>query len=240
MYIVANGYSFTSKRGILGPGNEIAEKDFASHEAFVKAVAKGKIVIGKGREQLEKEAAERAQKQQEAVKKAAEMEKEKTLDAARRKKETAASAVDAAKAALASAEQARDTAREVREKTREAARLAASALIERRVENKELNDAYNTLVKAGDKLKSAQKPAEKTAANNEYVKAKANYDMKENEDAKYKALAAVRDETDAADRKAETENTEAEAKAFNAKEAVTLAEAELEKAGAELAALEGK
>ncbi|MDR1253338.1 MAG: hypothetical protein LBK62_14445 [Treponema sp.] len=58
MYIVAKGHSFTTPRGILGPGNEISEKDFSDKKAFLKRVQKGSIVAGKSTDQLAKEEAE--------------------------------------------------------------------------------------------------------------------------------------------------------------------------------------
>jgi hypothetical protein len=63
MYKVADGFAFTSKRGIIKAGEEITEEDFSSHDSFVGAVAKKKIVVGKTPEQLEKEAKELAEKQ---------------------------------------------------------------------------------------------------------------------------------------------------------------------------------
>ena len=240
MYVVAAGYAFINKGIVYKEGDEITEKAFASHEAFVRAVSKKKIVVGKPKEQIEKEAAEAAEKAKLDAAKAAETEKAKEKTAAREKKETAQTAVNAAKETLAAAEKARDAAHEAEANAKEEAGAAGKALIERRATNKELSGAYDVLVKAGDKLKSAKKPAEKTAAEGELAKAKADFAMKENEDAEYKALAAARAAADAAAEKAETESTEAEAKVLAAKDALTLAEAELEKASAELAALEGK
>jgi hypothetical protein len=56
MYVVAKGFAFTSKRGMIKEGGEITEKDFASKEAFSQALAKKKI-IDSSAQQKEKPAA---------------------------------------------------------------------------------------------------------------------------------------------------------------------------------------
>jgi chromosome segregation protein len=240
MYIVAAGYSFTGKRGIVGPGSEITEKDFASHEAFVRAVAKGKIIVGKGQEQLEKEAAERAQKQQEAIEAAAGREKGKALEAVKNRKETAAAAVQVARAALETAQTDFEKANKAQADAADKAREAQSAAITKRTENKALNDAYDTLVRATDELKNAKKPAEKTVTDSKVAEAKVNFAKLEAADAEYKTAIAAITGAEKALADASTVKIAAEAKVLSAKEAVTLAEAELEKASIDLAALEGK
>lgn len=62
IYVVAAGYAFTSKRGMLEEGDEVFEKDFASKEAFNKAIAKGKIIDSKDKAQASA-AAEKAKAQ---------------------------------------------------------------------------------------------------------------------------------------------------------------------------------
>jgi hypothetical protein len=238
MYIVATGYAFTSKRGIIAEGDEITEKDFANHEAFVKAVSKKKIIMGKSKEQAEKEAAEKREKEKQDSYSAERQKKEEALITARHKKEAASAAVNTAKEALATAQADFDKTTENHAAAAQKLHEAQGAAINKRTANKALNDAYDTLVRATDELKSAKKPAEKTAADGKVAEAKANFAKLEVTDAEYKTAIATENEAVKNLVEAEGAKTEAEAKALAAKEAVTLAEAELEKASAALAALE--
>jgi hypothetical protein len=86
MYIVASGFSFSTKRGVIAEGKEITEKDFASHEAFVRAVSKKKIIVGKPEEQTEKDAAQAAEKAKQEQDAAEKKAKAEALTAARNKK----------------------------------------------------------------------------------------------------------------------------------------------------------
>jgi colicin import membrane protein len=240
MYCVADGYSFSGKRGILGPGNEITEKDFASRDAFVKAVAKGKIVVGKNDEQLKKEAAERAQKQQEAVNAAAEMEKGKTLAEAENRKEAAAAALKAAEDRLADAQTAFEKADEARDDAVYKATAAREAAAAPGISTPGYDAALKAVAGAEAELEKAKKPADKEAARKHLDEARGALVLAEGANNELvfarKNLAGAEAELE----KAETARTENEAKALSAKEAVTLAEAELEKAAAALAALGGK
>ncbi|MDR2516419.1 MAG: hypothetical protein LBC88_03445 [Spirochaetaceae bacterium] len=106
MYIVAEGHSFsTPKRGIIGPGAEITEQDFASKEIFLKKISKGHIVVGKSKAALQRELeAARAgagSKREEADEQAA-----KNADAIKQAKRKAAE--DAVQAALGVLEAKRD------------------------------------------------------------------------------------------------------------------------------------
>jgi chromosome segregation ATPase len=239
MYLVKDGYSFATKRGVLQPGDEVAEKDFVSHEAFVKAVSKGKIIVGKPPEQLEKEAAERAKKQQAEIEAAAAKEKGKALDGAKKKKETALAAAEAAKSALASAEKNLETANAARadaEAKIGPMREAAAALARKIPSFDSLRQAFAA---AETKLKNAKKPDEKASAEKAVADAKAALVFAEGADNELAAAAGALALAEAELEKAETARTESEAKALSATEAIMLAEAETQEASAELAALEG-
>jgi len=69
MFIVAGGYSFCTARGVIKPGEEIKESDFAKKETFQKKIKAGHIIEGKSKEQLAVEAKAKADA---AAKKAAE------------------------------------------------------------------------------------------------------------------------------------------------------------------------
>jgi hypothetical protein len=100
MYIVANGFSFTTKRGVLQAGDEVTEKDFPSHDAFVKRVAAGKIIVGKPKAQIEKEAADLAAKQKAPAGEEAKNQKSAAEKAEKEKKAKAKANAEAAPAAL--------------------------------------------------------------------------------------------------------------------------------------------
>jgi hypothetical protein len=105
MYIVAQGHSFVTARGVISAGDEITEKDFSEKETFLKKVTKGHIVTGKSKAQLEKEAAE--------AKTAA--DKEKAKEAAiklQQKKDDATRNIQTAEAALKNAQEAHAAAKE--------------------------------------------------------------------------------------------------------------------------------
>jgi colicin import membrane protein len=235
MYIVKDGYSFSTKRGILKPGDEITEKDFVSHEAFVKAVSRGKIIAGKSPEQLEKEAAELAKKEQAEIEAAAAKEKGKALVEAKKKQETALAALQAARNALSHAESVLKTENAARADAEAKVALAreTAAALEGNIPNHAA--LRQAVADAEAKLQNAKKPAEKEAADAKaalILAEGANNDLA----AARKALADAEAELE----KAETAKTESEAKTLNAREAITLAEAELQGASAELAAMEGK
>jgi hypothetical protein len=104
MYIVANGYSFVTARGVLKFGDEIQEGDFASKDTFLKKVEKKHIIAGKTKEQLEKEAEE--------AKTALEKEKKEAEEARlKQAKEDAARNIQTAEAALKGAKETLETAK---------------------------------------------------------------------------------------------------------------------------------
>jgi len=51
MFVVADGYSFCTARGVIKPGAEIKESDFAKKETFQKKVEQGRIVLANTKEQ---------------------------------------------------------------------------------------------------------------------------------------------------------------------------------------------
>jgi hypothetical protein len=226
MYIVGKGHAFTSKRGMIREGEEITEKDFASHDAFVKAMAKKKIIAGENNERIA--ADEKAKTGQDAA-----------AETAKQKKETAERTLKTAKEMLAGLETELANSVNALAQYAEKAQSAASALTEKRVANKEIDDAYCALARATDGLKVAKKGTEKTAAEGKVAEAKAALSVKENTDEGFKAAAAELANAQNALETAETSKAAAEAKIINAKEAVALAEADFAKIAAELSALEG-
>jgi len=92
MFVVATGYAFTSKRGVIKEGDEIAEKDFATKEAFEKAKAKKKIIDSKELPDKDKD-------------------KANAIAAAKKKKEAAEKTLNDAKETLALAEKNNDKAK---------------------------------------------------------------------------------------------------------------------------------
>jgi len=109
MYVVANGNSFITARGSIGPGEEIRESDFANKATFLKRVADGRIVIGKTNAQLEKEACEKRK----AAEKAASEEADRKKQEAKAK---AAERVTLAEAALENAQSVQTAAKEAADK----------------------------------------------------------------------------------------------------------------------------
>ena len=101
MFVVAEGYSFCTARGVIKPGAEIKESDFAKEETFQKKVDAGHIVEVKSKEQsaagVETKTAAAAKK---AADKAAEQAKKEELA---RNVEIAEAAVPAAGGALIAA-----------------------------------------------------------------------------------------------------------------------------------------
>lgn len=103
-YLVSEGHSFSTKRGILGPGAEITEKDFGTKEVFLKNIQKGKIVPGKSKAEIEAEltATKAAEASTALEAEAKRQEAEAKVKASRLK--AAEAAVKAAKDALKAAE----------------------------------------------------------------------------------------------------------------------------------------
>jgi len=240
MYIVANGFSFTTKRGVLQSGDEVTEKDFPSHEAFVKRVSAGKIIVGKPKAQIEKEAAALAENQKTAARQAAAEKKSIAEKAAREKKETAEAAVKAAKDALAKIEgnlKDVETAIVEIEASRTRARNALGVAIS---QDPDISAARKALEDAEAELVKAKKPEQKTAAEGNVSMARAALAQKENADEGFKAAAFALAAAEDIAETTQTEKVEIEAAKLKAAEAVMLAESELEKAATALAAVEGK
>jgi len=146
MFVVADGYSFCTARGVIKPGAEIKESDFAKKETFQKKVKAGHIVEGKSKEQL---AAEAKAKANAAAKKAAEEA------AAQGKKEELARNVETAEAEVQAASGALTAAKDA---FAEKEKLPADNT-ERTAAAQELEKAKATLKESETKLSDAKKAA---------------------------------------------------------------------------------
>jgi colicin import membrane protein len=239
MYVVNVGFAFTSKRGMINEGEEITEKDFSSHEAFVKAISKSKIVIGETEEQKkakDKAAAEKARQEAEAAEKA---KRGGAITIAKQNKEAAAAAAKAAQETLANLEKELAEANAARADAEAKIAPACEILKAKENGNQEITVLRKSLSEAESELEKA-KPKDKAAAEKKANEAKINLAQKLDADPEYKSAfencAALQAELD----KAVADKTEIEAKILSAKEMVALAESELDKAAAELSALEVK
>jgi chromosome segregation ATPase len=219
MFVVAMGFAFTSKRGVIKEGDEIAEKDFASKEAFQKALSKKKIIDSK----------ELPSK-----------EKGNVIAAAKQKKETAENAVNAAKENLAAAEKKLEITNTYRADVEAKVLPAREILITKENSNHDIAAARKVLTQAEEELAKTNKPEKKAAAEQKVNDARLNFMQKADADGEYKAafdnLSTLQTELT----KVEAEKLEIEGKITAAKKAIELAEGELKTAAAELSALEGK
>jgi len=51
-YVVNNRVSFSTKKGILGPGKDISKSDFINPERFDKFLSEGKIILKEDYEKM--------------------------------------------------------------------------------------------------------------------------------------------------------------------------------------------
>jgi len=182
MYVVDEKHSFLTARGVIGPGEEIRESDFAKKETFLKKVSTGSIVAGKSKAQLEKEAAD---------KKAAAEKEQRETDAKKLQeaKEKAVADVTVAETALAKAREAQTAARETANKISQeiAGRIKPQVSeLEQKIQNceKAAKDAQaafdkanpdqkdaagNNLKLAAESLDAAKKELEKVMSDSEGV-----------------------------------------------------------------------
>jgi hypothetical protein len=151
VYVVAKGYSFSTPRGILLPGDEIAEKDFFDKKAFLKRVKNGSIVAGKSRDQLAKEEAEERIAAGDKAAKAEAARRARELEDAALKVQTAEAALKTAKDTL---EAARNTAAEARKNNEAQSKVKIDGL-EAAVRNAE--DALKATKAEADKAKGGDK-----------------------------------------------------------------------------------
>jgi colicin import membrane protein len=240
MYVVNKGFAFTSKRRMLQEGDEVTEKDFVSHDAFIKAVAKDKIVVGKSKDQIAAEAKVAAEKAQAEKAETDKTEKETAVKTAKQMKETAEAALKAAKDRLTEAEKGLETANTARADAEAKVTPAQETLTAAEKGSEKITLQRKAVADAEAELAKAKKPEAKAAAEKYLAEAKADLLAAGNDNTEYRAALDAFKAVESGLEKAETDKTEAEAKLVNAKEAVALAEAELEKAAASFAALEGK
>jgi len=153
MYVVAKGNSFITHRGVIKPGEEIKENDFADRATFLKRVAKGRIVAGKSNEQIEKESREKQSAAEKAKKEAGEKKKQEA-------KTKIAEQVKIAETALKNAQEAHALAKSAADnllgKTTEERKQQIAGIVEKTKEcEKAVKESEAALEKAMPEQKDA-------------------------------------------------------------------------------------
>jgi hypothetical protein len=165
MFVVAMGFAFTSKRGIIKEGDEISEKDFATKEAFQKALSKKKIIDSKDLPSKEKG---------------------NTIAAAKQNKATAENALNAAKETLTATEKGLEAINTYRADVEAKILPARDILIAKENSNHEIAAARKALTQAEEELSKTVKPEKKAAAEQKVNDARLNLAQKTETDGEYK------------------------------------------------------
>jgi hypothetical protein len=211
-YYVAEGFAFTTKkRGILAPGAEISEKDFASREHFLKTLEKKKIT---------------------AKITPARKDGHSSVEQSLKEKQTAKSILEAAIAEEENLKTEFEKAKSAHGEAKDKLEQAVTAKIDKRIANKDLNDAYEALVKAEDTQTKAGKK-DKAEAEAKTAEARAKFEALENADEGYKAAKAVMETAKADLDKVESAMKDVEIKYTNAVKACDLAQTAFNKLEAE-------